>query len=178
MQALCHLTKRFHTGTEICLKGAVYSIIAWDSLKEHLGSVTCSLGVLCAPVIVLCNLTTVARHGLLVYKTTGKYEAPTNKPHWLTSWYSQNYHSLTINQLKVKALLILAQIIQEYPFMSVFIWFFTGLSSCLYWQIGGETKVWSCPKYRSDILSNILTGNTLSAVTVYLQRLWQFQRKS
>lgn len=50
-------------------------------------------------------------------------------------------------------------------------------SSYQYLQLGGEHKVYSCPQKRLAILPIILTGNSLSAVTIYLQRLWQFSEQ-
>lgn len=131
-----------------------------------------------APILPY-NLTTVARHRLLVYKARRNYKAPANKSHWWTSLIVTELfiHLFTINQLKVKALIIIAQMVQKYSFISTLIWFFTILSSCQYLQLGDEHKVCSCPKQKSGILSNILTGNTLSAFTDYFQKLWQFSEE-
>lgn len=79
----CHLTKGFHRRREICLKGAVYSIIAWDYnlLKRVFRYLSRAHYMPLYALILPYNLITIVRHELLVYKARGKYKAPANESH-------------------------------------------------------------------------------------------------
>lgn len=154
----------------ICPKGAVYSVsVDYDLPKRTLRISHMFIRHSSMHLYVLHNLTTAARHGLLVYKAKEKYKEPTNEPHWLTSLIFRKLfnHLFTINQLKAKALLTLTPRVKNSPLST----------SCQYLQVGGKDKVCSCPKHVSDILPITLTSNILSVVTVYLQRLQEFSEE-